>query len=176
MNTISTLSVRRRPGFHPHHGLLVAGNQMFPCLLGRSGIATNKMEGDGKTPIGTFLLLSGYYRRDRVSLPTNQITMHAIRPADGWCDAPQHPNYNRLIKKPFGFGHESMSRGDSLYDICLVMDYNINPRSRYRGSAIFFHVASPQGKATQGCIALPLPVIQKLLPRLAKKTTIQIIG
>ncbi|PCI06148.1 MAG: hypothetical protein COB78_05285 [Hyphomicrobiales bacterium] len=168
--------MRRKPGYLPHRGVLIAGNQSFDCLLGRSGIGVNKLEGDGKTPIGHFSLLYGFYRKDRIHLPTNRLAMRVIGSSDGWCDAPEHPNYNELIKRPFKASHEAMSRVDHLYDICLVMDYNIFPRARYRGSAIFFHLASMEGKATEGCIALPLPVMQKLLPRLARNVTIQVVG
>lgn len=173
---LSTLTVRRKPGYLPHRGILTAGNQNFDCLLGRSGIGVNKLEGDGKTPIGHFPLLYGFYRKDRVLSPTNTLAMRVIGPSDGWCDAPKHPNYNGLITRPFKASHEAMNRADHLYDICLVMDCNIFPRARYRGSAIFFHLASLEGKATEGCIALPLPVMQKLLPRLGQNVVIEVLA
>ena len=176
VQNISTLIVRRKPGRFRHQGIMNAGNQSFDCVLGRGGIGVNKMEGDGKTPIGHFPLLYGFYRKDHVHSPSTKLLMRAIRPSDGWCDASEHPNYNGLIKRPFKASHEAMSRTDHLYDICLVMDYNIFPRARYRGSAIFFHLASLEGKATEGCIALSLPVMQKLLPRLAKNVAIKVLG
>lgn len=175
VQNISTLIVRRKPGSAAHRGILIAGNQSFNCLLGRGGIGVNKLEGDGKTPIGRFPLLYGFYRKDRVRLPTNVLEMRAIRQSDGWCDAPAHANYNEMITRPFNASHESMRRVDHLYDVCLVMDYNIFPRARYRGSAIFFHLASLEGNATEGCIALPLSVMQKLLPRMARDVMIKVL-
>lgn len=171
---ISKIIVKRQPGGHAHQGILLAGNFVFPCLLGKGGIGTNKLEGDGKTPIGEFRLLHGLYRADRLRKPNCRLFMKAIEHNDGWCDAPDNANYNRPVELPFSGGHEVMWREDHLYDICLVMDYNIEPRVRHRGSAIFFHIASDEGKATQGCVALPLAVMRKLLPLLARNVVIQI--
>ena len=65
-------------------------------------------------------------------------------------------------------------RKDGLYDIVIVLNYNLRPRLRGRGSAIFFHVAKPELLPTEGCVALPLAVLQKLLPRLSKKTVLTV--
>ena len=42
----------------------------------------------------------------------------------------------------------------NIYDIVLVLNFNMNPISKNRGSAIFIHVANKNYKKTQGCIAL----------------------
>ena len=47
-----------------------------------------------------------------------------------------------------------MWRDDHLYDIVGVLDWNISPRVRGRGSAIFLHLARPGYRPTAGCIAL----------------------
>jgi hypothetical protein len=60
-----------------------------------------------------------------------------------WCDQPDDANYNRLVRAPFGRRHEEMKRKDGLYDICLVLDWNVTARARNRGSAIFFHLIRP---------------------------------
>ena len=44
---------------------------------------------------------------------------------------------------PYAASHERMLRADDLYDACIVLDWNIGPRRRGRGSAIFFHLARP---------------------------------
>ena len=36
----------------------------FKCAIGKKGIASNKVEGDKKTPKGTYTLGSLYYRKD----------------------------------------------------------------------------------------------------------------
>ena len=64
---------------------------------------------------------------------------------------------------PFKPSHERMTREDGLYDICLVMDWNIKSRKRNGGSAIFFHLARPGYKPTEGCIAVSLPAMRRLV-------------
>ncbi len=58
---------------------------------------------------------------------------------------------------------------DGLYDLVIVIDYNIDPRRKYRGSAIFLHCARPDFAPTAGCIALRAADLRKLLPRLSAK-------
>ena len=63
-----------------------------------------------------------------------------------------------------------MLRADNLYDACIVLDWNIMPRRRGRGSAIFFHLARPGFTPTQGCVAVSHAVMARLLPRLSRRT------
>ena len=67
-----------------------------------------------------------------------------------------------------------MRRADALYDIVIVMDWNIVPRRRNGGSAIFFHVARPGLTPTEGCVALPGEVMRRLLPMLSAKTVLTV--
>ena len=62
------LTVRARPG-NPTQGLLNWRGLVFPCALGRGGIALLKREGDGATPLGAMRLLGGYFRKGRLSAP-----------------------------------------------------------------------------------------------------------
>ena len=47
-----------------------------------------------------------------------------------------------------------MWRDDHLYDVVGVLDWNLRPRVRGKGSAIFLHLARPGYAPTAGCIAL----------------------
>ena len=67
---------------------------------------------------------------------------------------------------PYAASHERMLRPDDLYDACIVLDWNIRPRRRGRGSAIFFHLARPGLTPTQGCVAVSRGVMRQLLPHL----------
>jgi len=174
-NQIKSIRVRRKPGRASHKGLLIAGNLVFPCVLGRAGFGAGKREGDGKSPIGKFAILHGYYRKDRIAHLCSAIKLRKIRQNDGWCDAQDDPNYNRLVTKPYWVSHETMMRQDNLYDICLVLDYNYFPRARGRGSAIFFHLQSEQANPTEGCIALRENDMRRLLLRLARNATLEIL-
>ena len=89
--------------------------------------------------------------------------MRAIRPRDGWCDAPADRNYNRPVRHPYPASAERLWRADGLYDVVVVLGYNDRPRVRGRGSAIFMHVARPGYAPTEGCIALARPHLLRVL-------------
>lgn len=167
---IKTLHVKRRPTGQIHHGLMSFNGKTIPCCLGRSGITTQKREGDGATPAGKFGLLYGFYRKDRIQKPLSTLPLMQINRNNGWCDEPDNPNYNQLVELPFLKSHEVMTREDRLYDVCIVLDYNINPQTRGHGSAIFFHQTSPELKPTEGCIAIDPRDMQLLLPFLGSET------
>src|SRR5262245_64147550 len=80
---LSRLTVRARPG-NPSQGLLVAGNTVFPCALGRGGISANKREGDGATPLAAMRILSGYFRGDHVAARRTRLRMAPISADLGW--------------------------------------------------------------------------------------------
>ena len=47
-----------------------------------------------------------------------------------------------------------MYREDSLYDLVITLDFNINPVRQFKGSAIFIHCSEKGRKFTEGCIAV----------------------
>lgn len=171
---ISRIDVRRAPLGSAHHGVLTAGTNSFPCCLGRGGITAKKHEGDGATPAGSFAILGGYYRPGRLRLRSSPFAMLPIRKTDGWCDAPDNPNYNSEVSLPFDASHEKLYREDRLYDLILILDYNIHPRVRNRGSAIFFHLTRPDRGPTEGCVAVDPAAMLRLLPRLSPDVRIHI--
>ena len=167
---LQTIHVKKQKNGEIHHGLLSYNDKTIPCCLGRSGLTDDKKEGDGATPIGSFRLLYGFHRADRLVTPQSNLTFSTIQPDYGWCDAPEDKNYNALVKLPFEASHEIMTREDRLYDICIVMDYNIEPAISGLGSAIFFHQTSPELKPTEGCVAIDPAHMQELLPLLSDQT------
>jgi L,D-peptidoglycan transpeptidase YkuD (ErfK/YbiS/YcfS/YnhG family) len=169
---LKILTVRPRPG-HPSQGQLIAGPVVFRCALGRGGLSTNKREGDGATPVAAMRLLSGYFLRGRFAAPS-RLTMRPIRADLGWCEVPGDRNYNRPVRMPYAASHESMLRQDRLYDACLVLDWNIRPCRRGRGSAIFFHLARPDFTPTQGCVAVTARTMARLLPLLDGRTVMRV--
>lgn len=142
------------------------------CALGRSGMVSLKREGDGGTPRAVMKCLYGYFRR-RSNLPVvTRLPMAAIAPDLGWCDAPGNASYNRPVRLPFAASHERMHRSDRLYDLCIVLDWNVSSRRRNAGSAIFMHVARPGYAPTDGCIAVSARDMARLLPRLSTSAVI----
>ena len=170
MTRLKTIHVQKRKNGEIHHGLLTYNDKTINCCLGRSGLTANKKEGDGATPTGKFRLLYGFYRKDRLQAPESLLPFSHIKTNDGWCDSPDHPNYNSLVKLPFPSSHEVMTREDRLYDVCIVLDYNINPPVSGLGSAIFFHQTSVELKPTEGCVAIDPEDMQLLLPLLSDET------
>ena len=148
---------------------------VFPCALGRSGISALKREGDGATPLGPMRPLAGYYRLDGPLVRRAGIQLMPIDPALGWCDTPGDRNYNRPVRLPYGAGHETMWRDDALYDLCIVLDWNVRPRRRGRGSAIFLHLAKPGHQPTEGCVAVSRTVMLRLLPLLGAETRVVVL-
>jgi L,D-peptidoglycan transpeptidase YkuD (ErfK/YbiS/YcfS/YnhG family) len=171
---LRVIEVRARPG-NPQQGLLVAEGRVFPCALGRGGISALKREGDGATPLARMRILAGYVRQGPRGLPATRLPLRRIDPALGWCEVPGDRNYNRPVRMPYPASHERMLRDDDLYDICLVLDWNIRPRRRNCGSAIFFHLSRPGLTPTQGCVAIPLPLMRRLLPRITQETVLRVV-
>jgi L,D-peptidoglycan transpeptidase YkuD (ErfK/YbiS/YcfS/YnhG family) len=124
------------------------------AAIGPGGIAIKGGEGDGITPRGAFEVREIFYRADRVPKPVTALPLRATRENDGWCDAPDDPNYNRLVKLPYLASSEAMWRADHLYDLVVVLGYNDDPVVPGKGSAIFLHLARPDFSATHGCVAL----------------------
>ena len=96
---LSQLSVRKSPGTETQ-GLLITGQRIIRCALGRSGIGIKQGEGDGITPLGSHRLIKAYIRKDRVPVRTSHFTLSQITETDGWCDAAGDANYNRLVQLP----------------------------------------------------------------------------
>jgi L,D-peptidoglycan transpeptidase YkuD (ErfK/YbiS/YcfS/YnhG family) len=165
---LTRLRVARVAAGKPHEGRLVAGDLVLRCALGRAGLANAKREGDGATPRGRFALLSLFMRRGRVSLAGLRVPIRFTRPDDIWCDDARSFLYNRPLRGPARLSHEDIWRKDRLYDVVGVLDYNIRPALRGRGSAIFFHIATDDYRPTAGCVALRPRDMARLLPRLAR--------
>jgi L,D-peptidoglycan transpeptidase YkuD (ErfK/YbiS/YcfS/YnhG family) len=103
------------------------------------------------------------YRPDRLQSPETGLAVHAIDPSDGWCDDPRDSRYNQLVRLPCDAGHERLWRDDGLYDLLAVIGYNDDPIEAGLGSAIFLHVARPDYRPTEGCVALALQDLSALL-------------
>jgi L,D-peptidoglycan transpeptidase YkuD (ErfK/YbiS/YcfS/YnhG family) len=65
-----------------------------------------------------------------------------------------------------------LHRADHLYDIVVVLDYNLRRRVKGRGSAIFLHLARPGLAPTAGCIALGRRDLRLLLARAGRRAAV----
>jgi L,D-peptidoglycan transpeptidase YkuD (ErfK/YbiS/YcfS/YnhG family) len=164
------------------HGWLTIGWQRFPCALGRAGRHHRKAEGDGRTPIGNWRLRAIYYRIDRPATMTRPLIgqpglrLRPIKPDDGWCDGRGDRNYNRAIKRPYPASSEALWRDDQLYDLIVVLDHNERPRVQGGGSAIFMHVARPGFTPTEGCVALKVEHLRRVVAAIRPHSHLRIMA
>ena len=144
------------------------------CSIGKRGINIKKKEGDLITPKGIFKIMNIYYRKDKVKNILTNFKMIPIKKNMGWCDDPRSTKYNKLIKYPFSFKSEKLYRPDNIYDIVLVLNFNMRPIKKNKGSAIFIHVANRKFSPTKGCVAVKKTDLRKIIRFITKKTKIKI--
>jgi L,D-peptidoglycan transpeptidase YkuD (ErfK/YbiS/YcfS/YnhG family) len=156
-------------------GYLKYKNFKFRCSLGKAGIGKKKIEGDNITPKGTFKIIKIYYRSDRIKKIKSKFKLIKIKKNIAWCDDPQSRNYNQLIKLPSKYSYENLFKKNNIYDLILVLNFNINPIIKNKGSAIFIHVAKRNYKPTAGCIALKKDHLIKLVNNLKKNAVVKIM-
>jgi len=156
-------------------GFLTFYKNKFKCSVGKNGFTRNKAEGDLKTPIGNFKIIKCFYRSDRVKDIQSKLKFIDITKKMGWCDDVSSKFYNKQVDTSLVRRHEKLFRRDSLYDIVLVLNYNTEPIKKFKGSAIFFHIATKNFSPTQGCIGLEKNKLLKLVKYIDDRTQIKII-
>ena len=154
---------------------LVYNNYKVKCSIGKRGIGVKKREGDLITPKGSFKIKEILYRADKIKNLKSKLQKKIINKKMGWCDDPRSNKYNKLIKLPFKFGYEKLYRTENIYDLILVLNFNMNPVKKNKGSAIFIHVAKRNYSATKGCIAVKKKDLRMLIKKINKNTKVKII-
>jgi L,D-peptidoglycan transpeptidase YkuD (ErfK/YbiS/YcfS/YnhG family) len=149
-------------------------NFRFRCALGKAGIGKKKKEGDNITPKGLYKIVKIYYRKDRIKKVSSKFKLIKITKNIGWCDDPNSEKYNQIINLPTKYSYEKFYRKDNVYDLILVLNYNMDPVIKKKGSAIFIHVAKKNYQSTQGCIALKKNNLMKLISKINKNIKIKI--
>ena len=150
---------------------LTFNNYRAKCSIGKRGIGIKRKEGDLITPKGKYKIKYILYRKDRVKLQS-KIKKIIISRRMGWCDDPNSKQYNKLIKLPSVYKYETLYRKENIYDIILVLNYNMNPIIKNKGSAIFIHVAKKNYKKTEGCVAIKKKQLMKIAKDLKRSTNV----
>ena len=150
---------------------LIIDDFKLMCCIGKNGLSSNKIEGDLSTPKGLFKLKKLYFRQDRLGIPKSTISKKKITKNLGWCDNPNHSEYNEEIQILNGSTKEKFFRKDHKYDYLITINHN-EKKIPYRGSAIFIHLTNNY-KPTAGCIALKKKDFDILLNLIDKKTKIK---
>ena len=154
---------------------LTYDNYKAKCAIGKRGIGIKRKEGDLITPKGKYKIKYILYRKDRIRKIQSKIKKIAITKSMGWCDDPKSRDYNKLIKLPINYRYEKLYRKENIYDLILVLNFNMRPIVKKRGSAIFLHVAKKNYGPTLGCIALSKKDLRYFLSIIDKKTFINIL-
>ena len=144
------------------------------CAIGKRGIGYKKIEGDLITPIGLYKIKYILYRKDRVKKLQSKLRKIVIKKNMGWCDDSKSKKYNHLIYLPLKFSYEKLFKKENIYDIILVLNYNMNPIKKNKGSAIFIHIANKNYKKTKGCIAIRKIQLLKILKKISINTKVKI--
>lgn len=132
--------------------VLVPGE--FSAVVGKKGLAKlgEKLEGDLKTPQGLFSLQRAF---GRAPAAHTRLAYEQVTSDYKWVDDPQAPDYNQLVRgSTNATSYERLLRGDELYDLFLVLEYNTAPIEKGKGSAIFMHLWKNDTDGTAGCVAL----------------------
>jgi L,D-peptidoglycan transpeptidase YkuD (ErfK/YbiS/YcfS/YnhG family) len=146
-------------------GRLVWPGREARAALGKGGLrpAADKREGDGASPIGVWPLRRLLFRPDKAPPPITALPVEALHREDGWCDSPGDANYNRPVTLPYPASAETLWREDDVYDLVVVLGHNDDPVVPDLGSAIFLHLARPDYRPTEGCVALARLDLEALL-------------
>jgi L,D-peptidoglycan transpeptidase YkuD (ErfK/YbiS/YcfS/YnhG family) len=145
-------------------------NYKIKCSVGKNGITKNKQEGDLKTPSGIFKLKRIFYRKDKIKFFKSSLKKTIIKQNMGWCDDINSRYYNKLIKFPFKKSAEKLWRKDNMYDLVILINYNLRPTLKNKGSGIFLHISKKNYNLTKGCVAISKKDMLALIPNIKKNS------
>lgn len=130
-----------------------------PGYVGRTGVKTDKKEGDSATPYGDFGVLTafGIKRNPGTKLDWVDVT------DDIWCPDGNVPDYNKIVnaKKGGSAQGEMLIKYSPQYNYGMFLDYN-KDGVYGAGSAIFFHCVGPL-RYTGGCVAVSEKNMKRIL-------------
>ena len=149
-------------------------NYKAKCAIGKRGIGIKRKEGDLITPKGKYSIKYILYRKDRIKKIQSKLKKIPITKSIGWCDDPKSKDYNKLIKLPTNYNYEKLYRNENTYDLVLVLNFNMKPIVKKKGSAIFIHIAKKNYKKTEGCVAINKIQLLKIVKKLKNNTKVLI--
>ncbi|WP_254052737.1 L,D-transpeptidase family protein [Bacillus sp. V59.32b] len=120
-------------------------------VVGKRGLSSNKVEGDGKAPMGIFSMGIGFGSQAKPA--GMKWSYKKTTKYDYWIDDYRSKDYNKWVtsRKAPSVSHEKMN--NPLYKYGAVINYNRYPVVKKKGSAIFLHVWRGPNSPTAGCIA-----------------------
>jgi len=131
------------------------------AYMGKNGVTNNKIEGDGKTPLGEFEL--GIILSMQNDITTNMY----------WVDDPKSKYYNQLVD--IAKVQKDWETAEHLIEYPIEYEYLIEIKTNPdnipgKGSAIFLHCENK--KPTAGCIAIDRNIMKQIIENIDDKTKI----
>ena len=151
---------------------IIIDNYKAKCAIGKRGISNYKIEGDLKTPKGSFKLECVYFRKDRINNIKTVLKKRIIKRNMGWCNDSRSTKYNQLVTLPTKFSAENLYMKRNIYNIIVVISYNRKKIQKNKGSAIFLHLADKKLSPTEGCVAVKKLTMLKILKLVNKNSKI----
>jgi L,D-peptidoglycan transpeptidase YkuD (ErfK/YbiS/YcfS/YnhG family) len=90
-----------------------------------------------------------------------------VRCGDWWVEDPRSPSYNTFqrvgcgVKPPFSTSSDGMWEDPVAYPYLAVIEFNMRPAVRGRGSGIFLHAM--KNGPTNGCVSIEKTALRKAL-------------
>lgn len=138
--------------------------------IGRYGMTNNKIEKDGKTPMGLFHIGPAFGSVPSIS--NKKITYRKTTSSDYWIDDPLSSDYNQWVNctgDPYKIWSSFERLDIPSYKYALVIQYNSDPIVPGKGSAVFIHIRKNRMTPTSGCVALSEGKMIRLLNALDEK-------
>ncbi|MEG2348582.1 MAG: L,D-transpeptidase family protein [Clostridia bacterium] len=143
------------------------------AFIGKNGIASDKCEGDKKTPKGVFYLSKAF---GLLKDPRSKLEYLKVNKNNYFVDDENSKYYNKMVNilnvEKDWIRAEHLVKFRSQYKYAIIIDYN-KKCIKGDGSAIFLHCS--KGKPTAGCIAIAKKYMLKLLRKVDKETIIIIV-
>lgn len=131
-------------------------------FVGRGGVSSAKVEGDGKTPLGVFAVERAFGLADN---PGARVPYTRVTALDVWVDDPASAYYNQWARGDAPdkdwTSAEKLASETVAYEYAAVIEYNTDRPVKGAGSAIFLHCVK-EGP-TAGCVSVPQGDMRKLL-------------
>lgn len=129
--------------------------------VGRSGIADtkNRVEGDGTSPAGIYSFGMLFGIQDNPG--ALQKAYKKVDNDDYWDGDKNSDTYNQHVRGSEMPASWNASASEHLidykysYNYAAMVNYNVNPTIKGKGSAIFLHCTHPGSLASAGCISIP---------------------
>lgn len=136
-----------------------------PGFVGERGVSFQSQEGSLETPGGLYSIGEAFYidSKPQTGLNTFEITNDTY-----WVDDPKSQHYNMRVEGTSEMdwnSAEHMVEYYSSYCYGFVIDFNVNPIVKGKGSAIFFHCGN---SPTLGCVSTSQEMVLKYLSKLEK--------